>query len=280
MSDADFVGWLVGIPTGERDTALHEQERAPLAALDAIIAHERGAAELLPRAQGVIPQLIGALRLPDPSIPALAERVSRDLPLVAEVMRRARSAHHGRRGDAATLPQAIAVIGQAGLNAAIAHVVLRPVLAAASGGLAARAADHLWEHTECKAQRCAAAAAAAGLDPLDGFLAGLMHGAGWAVVLRVLDRCALPVPPWSDAFARALTQRRDRLYGKLVSAWPVSPAVDALAEEALGPGLAARRSVFARIVLDGDRAATEELVRPSLAAAAGGRARVAAERAV
>ena len=91
-------------------------------------------------------------------------------------------------------------------------------------------------------------AAAAGLDPFDGYMAGLLHSAGWTAALRQLDRCGSVVQPWTSVFARELAARRDPLFGKVVGAWRVSSAITALAEAARGPGLAVGHSTLARLL--------------------------------
>jgi len=110
-------------------------------------------------------------------------------------------------------------------------------------------------------------AAAAGLDPFDGCLAGMMHSAGWTAALRQLDRGATLGRPWSRAFVEQLAARRDPLFGRVVAAWQVSPAVTALAEEAVAPGLGTAGSTLARLLLDSDREAAARVLSPLPSAA-------------
>lgn len=268
-ADLAFVAWLIDLPPAS-DRPLGEGERIALATIDELIDGARGVSDLLPRAPAVIPQLLSALRQRDPSVRALVERVSKDLTLVAQVMQMARSAAYCGQGEVRDLAHAISVIGEHGLQMAIARVVLRPLLQAGGGALSVQAAPRLWEHTEHKSQLCSIKAAAAGLDPFDGCLAGMMHSAGWTAVLRQLDRGATLGRPWSCAFVEQLAAQRDPLFGRVVAAWQVSPAVTALAEEAVATGFGADSSTLARLLLESDREATARVLsqEPSRLAAA------------
>jgi hypothetical protein len=245
-ADVAFVAWLIDLPPAS-DSPLGEGERIALATIDELIDGTRGVSDLLPRAP--------------------VERVSKDLTLVAQVMQMARSAAYRGQGEVRDLAHAISVIGEHGLQMAIARVVLRPLLQAGGGALSAQAALRLWEHTEHKAELCSMKAAVAGLDPFDGCLAGLMHSAGWTAALRQLDRGATLGRPWSRAFVEQLAARRDPLFGRVVAAWQVSPAVTALAEEAVAPGLGSSGSTLARLLLESDREATARVLSPLSSAA-------------
>lgn len=262
ITDRDFVAWLLGAPpAADAGGDMRREERDALALVDALLRDGPGVAAMLPRAPAVIPQLLGALRHRDQSLTALADRVSKDLLLVAEVMRLSRSAHYAPHGAVRDLPQAIAALGELGMQSAIARVVLQPLLQAGSSALSAAVGERLWEHTEHKAQTCSRLAAAAGLDPFDGYMAGMLHSAGWTVALRKLDAGAQPALPWSGDFMDALAARRDRLFGQVVAAWQVSPAITALAEEAAAGGFGADASVLARALLHSDRDATLQMLR-------------------
>lgn len=261
-----FLSWLVGAPAPS-ESAISAPERDALDSVDALISGGLHIQELLPRAPAVIPQLLRALRQQATSLPALVDRVSKDLPLSAEVMRMARSVAYSRDGQVPDLGRAIAALGEKGLQRAISRVVLRPLMQAGGGKLSALAAQRLWDHTEIKSTLCSGKAAAAGLDPFDGFMAGMLHSAGWTVALRHLD-LRTPLPwPWSREFVEALALRRDPLFGKGVGAWQVSPALTALSAEALEPGLVRGRSALALALLDSDHEATAHVVGEAAAAA-------------
>ena len=259
-----FLSWLLEAPP-PGDTALSMSELDALASIDALISGGLRVQELLPRAPAVIPQLLRALRQNNRSLPVLVDRVSKDLVLAAEVMRMARSVAYSRDGEIHDLSRAIAALGEQGLQKAISRVVLRPLMQSGGGKLSALAAQRLWDHTELKSTLCSTKALAAGLDPFDGFMAGMLHSAGWTVALRHLDLCTPPPWPWSGEFVEALAMRCDPLFGKVVGTWQVSPALTALAAEALEPGLVRGLSPLARALLESDREASGHIVGPAAA---------------
>lgn len=229
-----LLGWLLDTPVvpGAGFTA---SEAQALAALEVLL-HRHSAAELLPRAPAVVPQLLSMLRHDDRSLAALSQRVAADVMLSAEVIRQAHSAAHAHRhephGQAIDLRQALALLGVDGLKAVIARVVLRPLFDGQAGRLSAMASARTWRHAERQAQHAAALAAGGGLDPFDGYLGGLVHGTGWTVAFRALDRQPVPLAlPLSEAFAQRLAPLADALFGKVVADWRLTPALTALCRE-------------------------------------------------
>ena len=260
-----FLSWLLEAPSPS-DCAISVPELEALASIDALVSGGLPIQELLPRAPALIPQLLRALRQSDISLPALVDRVSKDLVLAAEVMRMARSVAYSRDAEVHDLGRAIASLGEQGLQRAISRVVLRPLMQSGGGKLSALAAQRLWDHTELKSTLCSTKALAAGLDPFDGFMAGMLHSAGWTVALRHLDLRTPPPWPWSREFSESLAARRDPLFGKVVGTWQVSPALTALAAEAIEPGLVRGSSALARALLESDREASAHVVGEAVAA--------------
>ena len=232
-----------------------EPDRAALQMLDQldrVIASDAQCSQLLPRAPDVVPQLMRTLRDDSYSSVEVARRISRDVVLSAEVIRLASNTL--RRNDMATadLAQAVAVIGTQGLRRVIARVVLRPLFAAHGNTLSARAAPHIWADADKKARLCAALAHGSSIDPLDAYLAGLLHNAGWSAAVRAIDNAsgaALPAASWGHpAVAEALFVRRDRLFAKLVPPWQLGTALSALAQEIGHSGLDAAASPMAQVL--------------------------------
>lgn len=237
---AAWLGWLLNHPVVP-DAGLAGGEAQAIAVLEALVHHRHKAAELMPRAPAVIPQLLSMLRQDDRSLSALSQRVAADVMLSAEVIRQAHSAalahRQEPRGQAIDLPQALALLGADGLKAVIARVVLRPLFDGQSGRLSAVASARVWRLAERQAQHAAALAAGQGLDPFDGYLGGLVHSTGWTVALRALDRQQPPVAlPLTEAFAQRLVPLADALFGKVVVDWRLTPALTALCRELRGGG--------------------------------------------
>ena len=264
-----FFCWLVGVPA-------NAAARPPAGALlgellgrvDEIIASETLRAGLLPRAPHVIPQLMKTLRDDRYSSADVADRISRDVVLTAEVVRSATSVL--ARGDdddeEIDLARAVQVIGTQGLRRAIANVVLRPIFDAKGSSLSARAATQIWKDADRKARLAAPIAGQYDLDPFDGYLAGLLHNSGWTAVLRAIDNLEdLAVGPAEIAHLAVVPEvirRRDALFGALVGPWKLGALMDELAAEVGSVGLENARSPLGCALRDADRLAALRALAP------------------
>ena len=220
---AVFLPWLLGCAPLVGGPLTAAEQRA-IAALDKTLALPALPEDMLPRAAALIPQLLAMLRQSDLPVPALAQRMSKDVVLTAEVMRLASSPFYRAQGGVNDLAQAISLIGITGLNTVISRVVLKPIYEVAPGPLSARASAHLWEHAQALATHAATEASAAGLSGFDGYLAGLLHGSGWMIALRVIDRATITVPlPATAGFAEACSERAHRLFGLAAERWNITP---------------------------------------------------------
>jgi len=258
-----FAAWLFGLPqeplrvgvappAAPRTARLFEQ-------LDQVIASDALRATLLPRAPHVVPQLMKALRDERYSSVDVAERISKDVVLTAEVIRSATSAFQRDGEGDIDLARAVAVIGTQGLRRAIASVVLRPIFDARGDSLSARAAAQIWTDADRKARLCTALATPAGLDPFDGYLAGLLHNTGWSAMLRAIDGFTdLKFGPSELAHAAVLPdllKRRDALFGALVQPWQLGRAVSESAGDVGRRGLEAASSPLGAALRAADRLA-------------------------
>ena len=255
-----LLAWLLhtGAP---RAAALDAAELQGIARLDVLIGAAHTPTDLLPRAPAVIPQLLSLLRQGDASLPAMSQRVSKDLRLTAEVLRQAGSAAYRAQGAVTDVEKALALLGADGLKAVIARVVLRPLFDGHGGRLAGTSAARLWAYAEHEAQCAAATAAEQGLNRFDGYLGGLVHCTGWTAAFRALDRLDVPLAlPFSRAFVRLLVQRKDVLFGKVVADWQLTPAITALCAEACQRGLAQAQSPLGAVLAHAERHAAMELL--------------------
>jgi HD-like signal output (HDOD) protein len=241
---------------------LTDAERELLRPLDRQLTATTLPADLLPRAPAVIPQLLGLLRQEQPSRAAMVQQVLKDMLLTAEVLRLARSPFYGAQ-PVDRLEAALDRIGTAGLQSAMARVLLKPVFQARAGGLVAQAAPRLWAHAEYKSMLCAELVAQDGGDRFEGLLAGLLHDTGWMALLRVMERTrVLPVLPVSLALDAALDRRKDRLFGRLTADWDLTPALTSLSRQLRGTAPGACQEVDLRLVTalrEADRHCTADL---------------------
>jgi HD-like signal output (HDOD) protein len=264
-----FFCWLIGSPAnaGARP-ASGALVGEMLGRVDEIIASETLRAGLLPRAPHVVPQLMKTLRDEGYSSADVASRISRDVVLTAEVVRSATSVlQRGDDGEEIDLARAVQVIGTQGLRRAIANVVLRPIFDAKGSSLSARAATQIWKDADRKARLCAAFAGQAGLDPFDGYLAGLLHNSGWTAVLRAIDNLEdLAIGAAEVSHPEVVPQvirRRDALFGALVGPWKLGALMDEIAEEVGSVGLENVRSPLGIALRDADRLAALRALAPA-----------------
>lgn len=198
---------------------------AAVAALDAVLREPQLDERWLPRAAALIPQLMRLLRQEDASPLELEQRVSRDVVLSAEVLRLAAGSHYASRGAVRDLRDALERLGHSGLQRALARVVLRPVFKPEADPQLAPLQQLLQQHSDWQADALADAAVLQHLDPFDGYLAGLLHGAGWQALLRIVSAAsAWGSVPAEPAVAEALALRAHRLFGRAAEAWSLSPA--------------------------------------------------------
>lgn len=238
---------LGGSPPAEGAATPDEQRL--VSALDQVIAQGDVADDLLPRAAAFVPQLMALLRQPDATLAEVAARIAQDAPLAGEVLRAATSAAHGA-AEVQDLQQAVQRVGSAGVQQAVARVVFRPMYGGGSGSLGARAAPWLWLFAQRLADAASERARASGLPPLDGYLAGLLHGTGWTVALRVADKAQVDIAlPQSEAAAAAIEARVHRLFGLASRRWQVTPGFARFAEDALQTPWASSSLPLARCTL-------------------------------
>lgn len=254
--DVAFFAWMVQSPA-DAQAPLGVREHQALQHLADLVADSDSHTSLLPRAAAVVPQLLARLRAESSSLSELSQHVSRDMTLVAAVIGMANSPYYGRKAAVVELEQAIQVLGVDGLRGAIARAVLRPLIDARGGELVARSAKRLWEHTDRKAQLCAALARSNGLDAFEAYLLGLVHNAAWNAVLRAMDRVEGELP-WrlGPALVTGLGLRRDRLFAVIARQWRLEGSLTQVAADVAQRGLAADSSAQVLNLYAGDRLAS------------------------
>lgn len=248
--------WLLAGPAPQ-DRPASEAERAWLRPLDQQLQAGTLPPDALPRMPSVIPQLLGLLRQQHPSRAAMVQQVQKDVLLTGEVLRIARSPFYGTQ-PVETLESALDRIGTSGLQSAMARLLLKPVFDAQGDGLLAQATQRLWQHSDYKALLCSDLAGKAGADRFEGYLAGLLHDAGWLALLRLMDRAGMkPDWPLSQALDAALDRRKDRLFGRLTAGWDLTAGLSALSRHLADPRGAA--PTLLAPLQQADRQATADL---------------------
>jgi HD-like signal output (HDOD) protein len=218
-------GWLFerGADGGLDTTPAEAQV---LDALATVLASQQSGAALVRRMPGLVPQLLQSLRSETFSGAALSRTISSDVVLVAEVIRLANGAYQGTGTTVTSVEHAVILIGQEGLRQLITSVAFRPIIDMHSGYYTRTLAPRLWEHAE----RCAIAnrhlAAAAGVEPFDAFLAGLIQNVGLIVALRIMDQAAGNSRELgSEVFCAHLARHARALSCSIAREWDFPPSV-------------------------------------------------------
>jgi HD-like signal output (HDOD) protein len=256
-TDLAFLAWLLQSPADAR-APLGTREEQALQHLARLVADPDAHAHLLPRAAAVVPQLLARLRAGSSSLSDLEQLVSRDITLVAEVIGMANSPCYRRGAAVVELAHAIQVLGIDGLRTTIARVVLKPLIDARGGELVARSARRLWEHTDRKAQLCAALARGGGTDPLEAYVLALAHSAAWNVTLRTMDTVGGNTP-WrlGATFVATLARRRDQLLAIIARQWQLPESAARVATDVGQHGLTADASEHVLHLYGGDQLASQ-----------------------
>jgi hypothetical protein len=243
-----FLPWLLNTPPLSAEPLSAAEQRA-LQEIQKMVALPSIPDSMLPRASALVPQLIALLRQADLPLPAVAERVSRDAVLTAELMRLASSPYYRAQGEVGNLLDAITLMGSGGVQRVIARVVLKPIFQGASGLQVPGSAERMWAHSQALARHAAALAESAGQPSFDAYLVGLLHNTGWKVVFGALSQAgiALSHPP-SDSFAGRASELAHRLFGHVAHAWAITPAFTTFAADARDKGLAASAHPLAPVL--------------------------------
>lgn len=235
-----FLPWLVSAqPAPLQPGDISAAEQSVLAELQALLLLKNLPDALLPRMADLLPQLIALTRENNLPVRAIALRVSKDPLLTAEVLRLTSSSYYNLQQPITDIVQAIQLIGSAGLQMAIARIVLKPIYHETGGLVSASVVARLAAHAEALGDRCAHLAEPAGQLRFDAYLAGMLHDTGWRVALYAIERAKLKLAPVvSEKFAIEMTEVTHRLFGLAARRWPITPGFTALAQDAFSHGLA------------------------------------------
>lgn len=250
--DYEFTSWLFEAED-HPDLFTNQTEDAILKALAEAVNSPRAGAHLVRRMPGVIPQLLQSLRSPDFSGQELARKIWHDVVLVGEVLRLANSAAYSPANPITSIDHAILMLGQDGLRQLITSVAFKPIIDLRSGTFTRRVAPRLWD----QAERCAVAnrllARDTQVDPLEAFLAGLIHNVGLIVALRVIDQMSDKAQPiGSPTFCNALGTFGRTLSANISREWNFPEAVTRAVQEADGSGAPSELSPLGRVLQMGD----------------------------
>ena len=188
----------------------------------------------VPRLPSVIPKIFEHM---DSGRGSATDFIRQDPGLVGQVLRVANSAYY-RRGnrEVESLEQAVLVLGESGLQAALAQAALLPILAVNTPPLNTLGPG-LWQHATRSAATCQVVATARGMEPFSANLLGLVHDIGRLAIVRLSHHQAKRLErPLDPATARRLMGRHGpRVSHQVGEQWQLpAPLRDAMAERAEG----------------------------------------------
>jgi HD-like signal output (HDOD) protein len=234
MVDGAYFRWLFDT---EGDAALDTSaaENKILAALAEIINSQQSGAAMVRRLPGLIPQLLQSLRSDNFSGAQLSRLISNDVVLLAAVIRLANNLFRGTGTSINSVEHAVILIGQEGLRQIITTVAFRPIIDINSGHHTRLMAPRIWDHSERSAVANRMMAESMGVDPFEGFLAGLVQNVGLIVSLRVMDQLAKNDKTLgSEMFSARLTRDARSLTTSIGTEWSFPDSVNQAIREQAG----------------------------------------------
>jgi HD-like signal output (HDOD) protein len=215
------------------------------------------AAGLVPRVPETIPQLLASLRDDDVSVAELARQVSKDVVLLAEVIREANSAYYRPITPVKDAESAIVMLGQNGLRMLVARIAFRPLINMQPTGFAREAAPRIWSQSVSCALAASLMAPGLSTGVFEAYLAGLMQNVGLVVAFRLADRiCPDSKVPASSTFGVELLACSRQLSAAIATHWDFPPAVADAIGRAGEPG----QDLLAQALTQGDRIAKLRLL--------------------
>jgi len=196
-----YVKWLLSEHLGASSPYV---EKTILSGLEKLRQSDLAASQLLPRVPTVLLQVLKSLRDSNVSANDLAQQISKDVSLVAELLHEVNGAYYSPINRVTSLDSAIQLLGFNGLRMLIARTAFRPIIQTQSGQLAKELAPVIWEHSEKTSLACQLLAQKTQLDSFHAFLAGLLQNVGLMIAFRLVDRTGVTEKlPMSDSFQAA-----------------------------------------------------------------------------
>lgn len=252
--NAAWNNWLFGAqPDDASSLDTSEVENQVLEQLATILKSQQSGAAMVRRMPGLIPQLLQSLRSDNFSGAQLSRLISNDVVLVAAVIRLANTSFRGTGTTINSVEHAVILIGQEGLRHMITTVAFRPIIDMNSGQYTRHLAPPMWDQSE----RCGIAnrmlAEAAGVEPFEAFLAGLVQNVGLIVTLRMMDQMAKGERELgSEMFCARLVRDARMLTNSIGREWTFPDSVIAAIGEQAGMKKGDTASPLGRLLMLGD----------------------------
>jgi HD-like signal output (HDOD) protein len=223
---------------------------------------------LVPRLPVVLPRVISLVRRDDASPAELAQTISRDPTLVADIVKIANSPRFRTSREIGNLQDAVLMLGQRGLVQLVISAAMRPVFGGTRGRFSQIGAATLWNVTERCAHACQGLCSEAE-EPFHGYLAGMAINLGLMSAMRSLDSDYREArPPDTDGFHDALWSVSVRLAARVARHWEFHEEVCSAVAQCAKIGEHDSDSVLAGALRAAACASQLHVLNPSLSEAA------------
>jgi|GEM_PF-5056055 len=163
-------------------------ERKIIEYLDGLAESEYAGANLIPRVPSVMVQLLKRMHEENVSASELSHIITKDVVLVAAILREVNSSYYNLNCKVTDLSQAILLLGHNRLRMVLAKLSFTPIYNTQLGAYTKLTAAKIWDESQKRALVGYLLAKHQKVDPFMAFLAGLMQDVGLMVALRVYDR--------------------------------------------------------------------------------------------
>jgi len=250
--DACYFEWMAG--KSELNPISDQPfEQKIIEYLDMLAESELAGSNLIPRVPSVMVQLLQRMHEENVSGSELARIITRDVVLVAAILREVNNSFYNLSDKVTELSQAILLLGHNRLRMVLAKLSFTPVYNDQLGNYTKITAAKIWEESQYRALACYLLAKHQKVDPFMAFLAGLMQDVGLMVALRVFDRSSGNGElPTSTQFRNAFQKKALLLSGRIGQNWSIPELVIRAIEAQNGDRTALAKIPMARVLKKAD----------------------------
>ena len=250
--DATYFDWMAGKSEANpiRDPAF---EKKIVEYLDTLAESEFAGSNLIPRVPSVMVQLLKRMHEENVSGSELSRIITKDVVLVAAILREVNNSFYNLSDKVTELSQAILLLGHNRLRMVLAKLSFTPVYNDQLGNYTKLTASKIWEESQYRALACYLLAKHQKVDPFMAFLAGLMQDVGLMVALRVFDRSSGNGElPTSAHFRDGFQKKSLVLSARIGQIWSIPELVIRAVEAQNGDRTALAKIPMARVLKKAD----------------------------
>jgi len=231
--EASYFEWLA-CQSDQSPLADKAYEAKIIEYLDVLAESELAGANLIPRVPSVMVQLLKRMHEENVSGLELSRIITKDVVLLAAVLKEVNSSFYNLDSKVSDLSQAILLLGHNRLRMVLAKLSFRPVFNDQLGNYSKLTSAKIWDQSQRRALAGYLLAKHQKVDPFMAFLAGLMYDVGLVVALRVFDRSSSNAAlPTTSSFRHALKLKALILSTRIGQIW-ILPEIVIRAIEAQG----------------------------------------------